>query len=77
MYENEMGSKQEKHIEIAHEMTMKICEFTPEEQNEMVKIIYDLVYENRQGKIDEAEKKFIHLKDTIMRLEGKENPNGK
>ena len=72
MYEEEKLS-QKKHHQIAQEMSGAICKFSPEEQNEIVKIIYDTVYENRQAKIDEAEKNFIHLKDTLAQLQGKEN----
>ncbi len=74
MYEN--GSKEEsvndKHVKLAKEMSGAICDFMPEHQNEMVKIIYDTVYENRQARIDEAEKAFIHLKDTLIQLQGNE-----
>ncbi len=69
----EIVKTQEKHIELAHEMISKICEFAPEEQNEIIKVIYDQVFENRQARIDDAEKQFIHLKDTLARLQGNEN----
>lgn len=72
MYEEEKISEK-KHNRLAQEMSGAICQFSPEEQNEIVKIIYDTVYENRQAKIDKAEKNFIHLKDTLIQLQGNEN----
>lgn len=75
MYED--GNKEEvgtvKHVKLANEMAGVICEFTPGEQNEMVRIIYDIVFQNRKERIDSAEKVFIGLKESLVELPGKEN----
>ena len=75
MYEEQNKTKglTEKHVQIADEMANGICNFSPGEQNEIVRIIYDTVFQNRQARIDEAEKNFIHLKDTLRQLQGNEN----
>jgi hypothetical protein len=72
MYEEKKVSENKSNL-IAQEMSDAICKFSPQEQNEIVRIIYNTVHENRQAKIDEAEKSFIHLKDTLVQLQGREN----
>ena len=74
MYEDRNQGKEiiEKHVRLATDMTGAICEFTPEQQNEIVEIIYETVHKNRRIKIEEAEKQFCYLKETLIQLQSRE-----
>lgn len=72
-FDEEKDANTFKHIKFTNELKKKLLEFSPEEQNEIVRIFYDSVFENRIAKIDEAKKEFIHLRESLKQLECKEN----
>ena len=72
MYEEKIGSistKQAEHISIAEQMGKEIASnFNPDQQNDMLRCIRNIVLERRQLEIEETEKKLAYLKDTFQQL---------
>ena len=56
------------HITIANDMANHITEFEANLQNEMLKIIREIVAKNRQSEIEYYEKHLAHLKETFQNL---------
>ena len=56
------------HEAVAKDMANAICNFSPENQNEMVRIIRQIVSERRQISLDEAEKQLSYLRETFNAL---------
>ncbi|MCO5252580.1 MAG: hypothetical protein M9949_14325 [Candidatus Kapabacteria bacterium] len=53
---------------IALDMGKAICNFTPEQQNEMLQIIHKIVRDYRNAQIEEVEKHLAYLKGTFNDL---------
>ena len=70
MYNEEKAvSAKEEHLEFAKEVSNLITSrFAPKEQNETLKRIYELIREQRQITIDNAEKHLAYLKETMQGL---------
>ena len=72
MYEEKMGSistKQAEHISVAEQMGKEIASnFNPEQQNEILRFIRNMVAERRQVEIEETEKRLAYLKETFQQL---------
>lgn len=70
MYELNAGIKaQPEHLEIATKMANEISErFNPQEQNEMLKHIYNLTKERRLCQIKELEERCQFLQQTVQQL---------
>ena len=60
--------KMSEHESVANDMGNHICNFTPEQQNEMLRTIRQIVAERRQMKIEETEKQLAYLKETFQNL---------
>lgn len=61
--------RQPEHIEIASKMANEISQrFSPTEQNEVVKAIYDMIKAERKSQIKEAEQRCQYLQDTLVQL---------
>ena len=69
MYEKEqMAQKQSEHQSMAIEMGNRIIEFDPNQQNEMLRTIRQIVVEHRELEIEKTEKQLAYLKDTFHNL---------
>jgi hypothetical protein len=72
MYEEKMEAiqpKQAEHISIAEQMAKEIAiNFNPDQQNDMLRCIRNVVSERRQSEIEETEKQLAYLKDTLQKL---------
>ena len=60
--------KMSEHESVANDMGNHICNFTPEQQNEMLRIIRQIVARRRQIDIEETEKQLAYLKETFQNL---------
>ncbi len=61
--------KEAEHLAMASGMANEICErFNPEQQNEMILRIRQIISERRQLKIEEAKKELEYLKTTFENL---------
>ena len=60
--------KMSEHESIANDMGNHICNFDPEQQNEMLRTIRQIVAERRQMNIEETEKQLAYLKETFQNL---------
>jgi len=63
-----MPQKRSEHDSIANDMGNHICNFSPEQQNEMLRTIRQIVAERRQMNIEETEKQLAYLKETFQNL---------
>ena len=63
-----MPQKMSEHQSVANDMGNYICDFNPEQQNEMLRTIRQIVAEHRQLNIEETEKQLAYLKDTFQNL---------
>jgi hypothetical protein len=63
-----MPQKPSEHASVANDMGNHICNFSPEQQNEMLRTIRQIVAERRQVNIEEIEKQLAHLKETFQNL---------
>jgi len=69
MYEKgQMAQKQSEHQSVAVDMGNRIVEFDPNQQNEMLKTIRQIVAEHRQLEIEKTEKQLAYLKDTFQNM---------
>ena len=71
MYEEEeiMPTKEADHISIAQQMAKEIASnFKPDQQNDMLRCIRNVVLEHRQLEIQETEKKLAYLKGALQEL---------
>jgi len=62
------SKKMSEHESVANDMGHHICNFTPEQQNEMLRTIRQIVAERRQMDIEETEKQLAYLKETFQNL---------
>jgi hypothetical protein len=53
---------------VANDMGNHICNFNPEQQNEMLRTIRQIVAGRRQMNIEETEKQLSYLKETYQDL---------
>jgi len=60
--------KMSEHESVANDMGNHICNFTPEQQNEMLRTIRQIVAGRRQMAIEETEKQLAYLKETFQNL---------
>lgn len=68
-YPSEKVAANEQHVNIAEQMAKEIfLNYDPIQQNEMVRTIRKCVSEQRQIRIDEAEKNVAYLKDSFQSL---------
>ena len=56
------------HESVANDIGIHICNFNPEQQNEMLRTIRQIVAERRQMNIEETEKQLAYLKETFLNL---------
>jgi len=73
MYENTNSEptplkKMSEHDSVANDMGNHICNFNPEQQNEMLRTIRQIVAERRHMNIEETEKQLAYLKETFQNL---------
>ena len=62
-------TKQSEHLSIATEMANSIAEnHNPDQQNEMMRHIKQIILERRQLSIEEAKKTLSHLQETFENL---------
>ena len=73
-HEQVENTKVERHLQLTHEMSHAILDLSSFEQNELIKRIYNNIVEERNHKIDKAEKEFIGLKDSLKDLQLTKNP---
>lgn len=66
--EKEQQLKMSEHEFIANEIADHICNFNPEQQNEMLKIIRQITTDRRRMKIEDAEKEAAYLRATLENL---------
>lgn len=69
-YKNNVGciAAQPEHLEIATKMANEITGNDAFKQNEMIELILRIVRERREQDLNEAEKKFIYLRDSYQRM---------
>jgi len=66
--EGQMAQKQSEHQTMAVDMGNRIIEFDPNQQNEMLRTIRQIVVEHRELEIEKTEKQLAYLKDTFHNL---------
>ncbi len=68
-YPSEKVAAKEQHVNIAEQMAKEIVlNYDPIQQNEIVRVIRQNVSEQRQLRIEEAEKQLCYLKDSFQSL---------
>lgn len=70
MYENECKQvEKQKHIEIAENIAREVGEnFDPNQQNEMVKVIVDVIRKRRSIRIETVSAELSYLQESLIQI---------